>query len=121
MSTPTWTQAKVIVRWDAAKVRERQPPVTGDVYEGAADFPGRSENSWSVLLRFDEPVDKATFVGRATMTLRAHWAPRDLLNKGDRCLIIENGPVAEAEVLEDSRQTDVSPLVPETPARAGQR
>lgn len=106
----SWTTAPAVITWNPEWVRKCSETLTGLRYEGVGDWGGQAENPWSVLIVFDEPLDSAGR-GRATVTLRAHWAPKELLAKGVPFSIIEGrGKVADVRVLEDSRQTEKTPL-----------
>jgi hypothetical protein len=107
----SWTSAKAIITWSPEWLRKRKEPGAGQRYEGVGDWGGLAENPWSVLVIFDEPLD-VDCRGRATVTLRAHWAPAELLAQGMRFFIIEGRTrIGEVHVLDDSRQTESSPSV----------
>lgn len=109
MTKQTWLTSSVIVRWDREKVSDRPLPVAGDKYEGVAEFPGRSDDSWSVVIVFQESPN-SKYVGRAEITFRAHWAPDDLIANGTRFYIVEKERVAEVEVVGGTVRAVDNPL-----------
>lgn len=106
----SWTTAPAMITWNPDWVRKRQELRVGLRYEGVGDWGSPAENPWSVLVILDGPLD-SNCRGRAIVTLRAHWAPKELLAQGAKFFIIE-GPtrIGEVEILGDSQQTESTPL-----------
>lgn len=107
----SWTTAPAMIIWKPDWVRKRRVIGRGTRYEGVGDWGIQAENPWSVLIALDDSLD-AGFQGRATVTLRAHWAPPQLLARGIKFSVIEGSvTIAEVEVLENGQQTDHIPRI----------